>query len=418
MSRFECPSSYLSLSTLLTRSRRLIGLAVFLSLILHVSLAQIRFTREERRAEKPLSTKFIKREPRLIKPLELRKHPKPKLRAMRRRMVVTEIRSAIISEVPATSPLRVLDNLAKPTSKIGRTVPFVPPSLEMPIGSSAIEGKREPKIEINMDLEMLDIDALDTGKYYAMVIQDPHDKKKIRGFFHFCQAQSVTMRNSMVYDDIGRHARAIAKLVEAINRYTDIRCDVAEVLTFDSSDLMRVPLVLTVTRFPFELTDSESSHLGEYLLSGGFLLTDASYHSSEQPGLSSLHEMIVKALETQGVSEGRDYVFEVIPHDHPVYHCFFDFDDGPPVAGDFKQIIDKGMLPYELEGVALDGRLVVIESKKWLCNAWSDWGRVVAGLTNYANFEPTRQLQFGVNIVIFALTQEGSITYQTMSRVR
>jgi len=128
--------------------------------------------------------------------------------------------------------------------------------------------------------------------------------------------------------------------------------------------------------------------------------------------------MIVGALETQGVLEGRDYLFEVIPHDHPIYHCFFDFDDGPPVAGDFKQIVDKGMLPYELEGVTLDGRLVAIESKKWLCNAWSDWGRVVAGLTGYAKFEPTRQLQFGVNIVVFALTQEGSITYQAMSQVR
>jgi hypothetical protein len=31
--------------------------------------------------------------------------------------------------------------------------------------------------------------------------------------------------------------------------------------------------------------------------------------------------------------------------------------------------------------------------------------------------DPTRQLQFGVNLIVFALTQEGSITNQVMDSV-
>ena len=41
-----------------------------------------------------------------------------------------------------------------------------------------------------MSLELLDIETLDTGRYHAMVIQDPSDKRTIRGFIHIAMGSA------------------------------------------------------------------------------------------------------------------------------------------------------------------------------------------------------------------------------------
>ena len=67
--------------------------------------------------------------------------------------------------------------------------------------------------------------------------------------------------------------------------------------------------------------------------------------------------------------------------------------------------------PYDyLEGVTIERRLVAIVSVKDLEGAW-DWWPERAGIDN------TRQLQFLVNLIVFALTQEGSITNRVMDTV-
>ena len=55
---------------------------------------------------------------------------------------------------------------------------------------------------------------------------------------------------------------------------------------------------------------------------------------------------------------------------------------------------------YRLEGVYLGNRLVGLYSDKGYVHKWAE---------NYGN-EP--QLRFGINVVVFALTQEGSIAQQ------
>ena len=67
-------------------------------------------------------------------------------------------------------------------------------------------------------------------------------------------------------------------------------------------------------------------------------------------------------------------------------------------------------VPDYLTGVIIDGRLLGIMTKRNYSAPWDHW------LTHY-NMDNTRQLQFGVNIIIFALTQEGSITNQVMDSV-
>ncbi len=48
--------------------------------------------REDQRTVKPLTTKFVKRQPRLTKPLEMKKRPIPKRRHLQRRMISVKAR--------------------------------------------------------------------------------------------------------------------------------------------------------------------------------------------------------------------------------------------------------------------------------------------------------------------------------------
>jgi hypothetical protein len=64
------------------------------------------------------------------------------------------------------------------------------------------------------------------------------------------------------------------------------------------------------------------------------------------------------------------------------------------------------MVDY-LDGVFIEGRLLGICTCKNYWNLW--WKGAPQG--------HTRVLQFGVNIIIFALTQEGSITNRVMDTV-
>ena len=71
--------------------------------------------------------------------------------------------------------------------------------------------------------------------------------------------------------------------------------------------------------------------------------------------------------------------------------------------------------PY-LEGIVIDGRTVIIYSMKSMGTVWHR-GLKVSERRSYDS-AGIRQLQFGVNLIVFALTQEGSITHRVMDEVR
>ena len=100
---------------------------------------------------------------------------------------------------------------------------------------------------------------------------------------------------------------------------------------------------------------------------------------------------------------GRDARFRVIPNDHPIYHSFFDFEDGPPPQRSEDRVNFqrdfRPEVPY-LEGIFLGDRLVVVFSNKAYGIAWEK------------EFRNEPQLQIGVNLVVFALLQEGGIAQQ------
>ena len=78
--RFECPTAPVALSSLLKRTRRTLCAGLGFALVAHAALTQLGGITAEVKAAKPLTTRFVKRLPRLTKPLELKKRPRPRAR--------------------------------------------------------------------------------------------------------------------------------------------------------------------------------------------------------------------------------------------------------------------------------------------------------------------------------------------------
>jgi len=424
MSRFACASSQLGLGVLIRRGRKIAWVCLMGAVTVHVSLAQLRGAASRARTSKPLTTQFIKRQPRLSKPLELKKRPQPKRRALQRRMVSVQARAASRGSASSFQPAQAIRALARPRVHVGRGTSAGVMGLEPPTMAETIQGSREPKDKVDVSLEMIDVEALDTGEYQAMVIQDPEDRRNVRGFFHLAIVYSVSMRDrSMNVLDL-RARQGLCRLVQAMNRYTHIRADIApRTYTFDSREMLNTPWIYAQALRAFKSTESEAANLGKYFMVGGFLFTENVFindFGEPDPGEISLRQMIDDALVTQGLKRGKDWEFEVLPNDHPLFHCFFDFNGAP--LGRCPHGFGGGARPRDyLEGVYIGQRLTLIYTNMGYCNAWGDWGRS-GGLRGYSpdekDWDPTRQFQFGVNLLVFALTQEGSITNRVMDALR
>ena len=415
LSRFICPSSDLDLGQLIQNAWKVLVISISLAIAAHLSLTQWRGLAGEQRMAKPLTTQFVKRQPRLTKPLELKKRPRPKRRSMRRKMVAIKARVDRQHVSTRINAPRMLQSLARPSSLVARSASSSSVVVEPSTFAQSIESTKEAKNTIDTSLEMLSVDALDTGQHHAMVIQDPRDKRNVRGFFHLHPVYSVSMRERSWHSIDSRALRALVNLADFMNRYTDIKVDIAPAVTFDSSELFKTPWVYATSHERtkgFQITSSESVNLGRYLISGGFIFTETVSRTGDRViGTAweiALRQMLKDALGSQGVTYERDWTFEPLSNTHPIYHCFFDFSKAPPGIGIG---MHRGIAPDYLEGVTLGSRLVAIVSLKRYFYLWNNDARASLGL------DPTRPLQFGVNVLVFVLTQEGSITQRVMHSV-
>jgi len=115
--------------------------------------------------------------------------------------------------------------------------------------------------------------------------------------------------------------------------------------------------VFSSSRFPFKLPEVEAQNLGLYLTSGGFLFIDCSWRHGvliDKPQRGMLKD----ALMTQGIEYQKDWAFEPIPNDHPVYHCYFAE----------RQLVPPGHLTFSV--ALLESRTVYVvlgDLFTWLC---------------------------------------------------
>ena len=420
-SRFVLPSSPLRLTSFAWDLWRRQVVALGLSLLVHVLAAIVAIEQRvpktykvENQQPAALVTRFIQREPRMLTPFEAEQIPAPKPRELRRAMELITVKARVgwgsisfrwpVGKLPEgfqKAAIEGLDLSLMPAV----SEPFVISSRLGPITMYPYPTWGSPVVW-RAQLDLLTLDALDFGRYHALAVQNPRDKREIEGFYHLAQ---VYVTSIMRADGKGPfpQSRGIHRLVQAVSEFTGIRCDLLEQgYPVDDPEVLKVPLIYLVAYGPFKLQPNETNALGRYLLSGGLIFAeDGRQDIVHGPATQSLKQMLQDALGIHGYRRGQEWTFKRLAPDHPLYRAFFDFD-GPPVGDD---AVEGSRVIGYLEGVTLGDRLVAVVSRKEIGKAWGDFEE--------RGIDPTRQLQFGVNLVVFALTQPESITDRAMGKV-
>ena len=267
-----------------------------------------------------------------------------------------------------------------------------------PTISSEIEVANNETITGRVDAMRQDFTSslpVNAQRYKAMITHDPSGSE-IHGFVYLA---GVWGSQLTVPDHL---KRAIVNLANAVNRFTNIEAKVDDQLYLDSTGLLEAPVVFIMSDTAFSLSRQEIANFGEYLKNGGFAILDNADPEQElSQAEASMRDMLNKALENVRIAP--------LPISHPIYHCYFEFENGPPLGAEIElvnnndaslnqaQATTMSREVYYLEGVWYKNRLVGILSNKGYSLKWR----------NNENNIP--QLRMGVNMIVYALTREDGI---------
>lgn len=151
-----------------------------------------------------------------------------------------------------------------------------------------------------------------------------------------------------------------------------------KVITLLDMELKRYPFLFMTGHGEVRFSETERKRLKDYLQSGGFLYADDDYGMD-----TTFRREIAQVLPNSQLVE--------LPFDHPIYHIFYNFDNGPPQTHKHVDGPPKGFGLYDA------GRLVIF----YTYNSNPSDGWTVA----HNNPEDVREEAFkmGINIVLYAL---------------
>jgi len=180
-----------------------------------------------------------------------------------------------------------------------------------------------------------------------------------------------------------------ANVIDSVARYTSI--DVAPtgvIVPLASPSLFRYPLVYLTGHLPVRFTAAERDNLRAFADRGGMLFVDD--HNHDVDGV--FHKTATEEL-------ARVYgPLREIPNRHPLYRCFFTFDDGPPTTSHELNGWGDNLVHKTLSGVEREGRLSLVYSSKDYSSEW-----------NYhpdnKRFLSVDNTTFTENLVVYALTR-------------
>ncbi len=174
----------------------------------------------------------------------------------------------------------------------------------------------------------------------------------------------------------------IPNLVREINNRTTINCAANQyAVTLQDPDLFSYPFVFLTGHGDIQLSDVEVENLRDYLLRGGFLYADDDYGMDE-----------AFRREMKKVFPGLEFV--ELPFSHPIYHCFYNFNNGPPKIHEHDNKPPKGY------GLFYKERLVVYYTfESNISDGWAD-------PDVHKDPEEIREKAFrmGINIVVYAMS--------------
>ena len=433
------------------QKNRILQSCLVLSLILHL-LVIFGITHRDQVAQfpvlQPIMVEFTKRPP---PQRTLNRRQRPRQRPLVRRPALQAAPVAAVRPAPtATRPLPMFKSAALrlPTAALpDRLVLPVPDFPARHIGpqmqAGALKGTRQGADEIDLALELMDVQAMDTGQHRAMVVVDPKDRRQLKGFLYMSnvyspsiqRAEPETSRRLWETRQI-QEKRILQGLAEKMVASTQVRTEVLDAVALDDPQLLQVPFVLLTASGHFEFTEAETANLGAYLTSGGFLFAEIvselrpSYSDTELD-IPAVRSLIRTSLQAAGYQEWKDWQFRRLAISHPIYHCFYDVGSLPRGMRDMRYEnygTGVGMgtppTPDYLEGIIVGDQLVGVYSMRGYADFWAGIAKEEAeifdpvlfvGSPFRASAEEPMVYNLGVNFLVYALTREGSLAQQLVA---
>jgi hypothetical protein len=174
---------------------------------------------------------------------------------------------------------------------------------------------------------------------------------------------------------------AIPNFLRFVRENTDFPVDTTEYeISISDPDLFRYPFLFATGHGVISFSADEQERLRQYLAGGGFLFVNDSYGMDR-----SFRREMSELFPEREIAE--------LPFDHAVYHCFYDFPNGPPKIHEHD---DKPPRGYT---IILNGRAVIyflVESD--IGDGWED-----PQVHNDPEEKRLEALRMGVNVLTYAL---------------
>jgi len=175
---------------------------------------------------------------------------------------------------------------------------------------------------------------------------------------------------------------AIPNFLEFVRDNSNFPVDTLEkTVQINDDNLFRYPFLFATGHGVIKFTTDEQERLRRYLSHGGFLFINDSYGMDK-----NLRKEISFLFPERELVE--------LPFDHDIYHCYYDFPNGPP------KIHEHDNKPPRGYAIIIDGRVVLYylyESD--IGDGWED-----QAVHNDPPVKRQAALKMGMNILVYALT--------------
>lgn len=185
--------------------------------------------------------------------------------------------------------------------------------------------------------------------------------------------------------DIRMPSNVLNSLVE----YTTLRVDTTErMVALSDPKMLQAPFCYLAGHKLVQFTPAERSNFEKYVRGGGFVLVDDCNHD--------IDGLFAKSFEAEMAKIFGPHALKKIPNNHPLYSCFFKFEDGPPTTSMELNGWGDDLVHEYLKAIEIGGRVRVLYSNK-------DYGCEWDYDFRNKRFLAVDNTRFAVNIIQYAL---------------
>ena len=185
--------------------------------------------------------------------------------------------------------------------------------------------------------------------------------------------------------DIRMPSNVLNSLVE----YTTLRVDTTErMVALSDPKMLQAPFCYLAGHKLVQFTPAERSNFEKYVRGGGFVLVDDCNHD--------IDGLFAKSFEAEMARIFGLHALKKIPNKHPLYSCFFKFENGPPTTSMELNGWGDDLVHEYLKAIEIGWRVRVLYSNK-------DYGCEWDYDFRNKRFLAVDNTRFAVNIIQYAL---------------